>query len=72
MNYEEYKKYSKEELILIIHEYINEQLELSKRKSLDEESFSKPSWSEFQAYQLGIQKALLKIETFIPYPNKGN
>lgn len=68
---EEFKKYSKEELLLIIHEYILELNELSRRKTLDEESFEKPSWSEYQAFQLGYQKALSKLENFIPYPEIG-
>lgn len=68
---EEFKKYTKDELLLIIHEYLLELSELSRRKTLDEDSFEKPAWSEYQAYQLGYQKALSKIENFIPYPEIG-
>lgn len=64
----EAKEYSKEEVYLIIQEYISEQIELSRRNSMSEDSFNKPSWSEYQAYQLGIQKALLKLAAFIPDP----
>jgi len=67
---EEAKKYTKNEILVIIHEYIVEQVELSRRKMLDDDSFSKASWSEYQAFQLGIQKAFSKIESFIPHPEK--
>jgi hypothetical protein len=53
----EAKEYSKEEVFLIIQEFIREQIELSQRKTLDEDSFNKPSWSEYQAFQLGMQRA---------------
>jgi len=65
---EEAKKYTKNEVILIIREYITEQIELSRRKMLDDEAFHKAAWSENQAYHLGIQKALSKIEAFLPDP----
>lgn len=65
---EEAKKYTKNEMILIIREYVIEQIELSRRKMLDDDSFSKASWSEYQAFQLGIQKAFSKIEAFLPDP----
>ena len=67
---EKVKEYSKQELLLVVKEYILEQIDLTERKLLDEESFNKPSWSEYQAFQLGIQKAFSKIEVFIPYPEK--
>lgn len=62
----EFNKYSKEEVVTILKLFIKEQLELSTRKMLDDECFNKPSWSEYQAYQLGFHKALTKINTFIP------
>jgi hypothetical protein len=43
-----------------------QQLSLSTRKCYDEDNFTLPSWSEFQAYQLGIQKAYNKLLTLIP------
>ena len=58
--------YTKEEIILIIKQYILEQRELAQRKMIDEDSFTKPRWSEYQAYQLGIVKALNKLDEFIP------
>jgi len=67
----EAKEYSKEEIFLIIQEYILEQVELSRRQSMSEDSFNKPSWSEYQAFQLGVQKSLLKLASFIPDP-EGN
>lgn len=65
----EAKEYSKDEIFLIIQTYITEQVELAQRKTLDEDSFNKPSWSEYQAFHLGMQKAYLKIATFIPNPD---
>lgn len=67
----EASEYSKEEVYLIIQEYIREQIDLSRRKTLDEDSFNKASWSEYQAFQLGAQKALSKLAVFIPDP-EGN
>lgn len=58
--------YTKEEILDIIKQYSIEQLELSQRKTLDEESFNKPSWSEYQAFQLGFQKAMVKLINFLP------
>ena len=65
----EAKEYTKEEIYLIIQEYIIEQTDLSRRKTLDEDSFNKPSWSEYQAFQLGFQRALSKVASFIPDPD---
>jgi hypothetical protein len=59
-------EYTKEEILNIIKQYSIEQLELSQRKTLDEESFNKPSWSEYQAFQLGFQKAMVKLINFLP------
>lgn len=36
-------------------------MEASQRKQLDEGNFSKPAWSEYQAYLLGGQKELLRV-----------
>jgi hypothetical protein len=58
--------YTKEEIILILKQYIIEQKELAQRKMVDEDSFNKPSWPEYQAFQLGIVKALNKLDDFIP------
>jgi len=63
---EELKKYTKEEVILVIREYINEQKDLSYRKMTDDESFNKAGWSENQAFHLGIQKLATKILNFLP------
>lgn len=64
------KEYTKEEILLIIAEYISEQIELSRRKTTDEDSFEKSSWSEYQAFQLGMQKAYQKVLAFLP--DQGN
>lgn len=59
-------EYSKKDIINILSMYIEKEIELSRRKTMDEESFTKASWSEFQAFQLGMQKAFQKIEAFLP------
>ena len=63
---EKAKSLSKNQVFLELRKYIQEQLDLSNRKSLDEDNFSLPAWSEHQAYQLGFQKAFLKIYNLIP------
>ena len=59
-------EYTKEEIISILSKYIQEQIELSRRKTLDEDSFTNASWSEYQAFQLGMQKAFQKVVSFLP------
>ncbi len=63
---EKAKSLSKTEVFKGIQEYITEQIDLSKRKCIDEENFTLAAWSEFQAFQLGIQKALSKLQTLVP------
>ena len=60
------KSLSKAEAFKEIRTYLEEQVSLSQRKAIDEDTFSKPAWSEYQAYQLGIQKAFLKLYNLIP------
>jgi len=35
---------------------------------MDEENFTNPSWSEQQAFNLGLQKAFTKVLNLIPDP----
>lgn len=63
---EKAKSLSKQEVFDLLKEYIKDQVELSRRKSMDEESFSLSAWSEYQAYQLGFQKAFLKLQSLLP------
>lgn len=63
-------KISKEEAYLIIHEFLNREIELARREMMSKETFSSPAWSEHQAYQLGILKCLDKIQSFIPEQGK--
>lgn len=63
-------EYSREEIVNAISSFAKEQIELSFRKSIDEETFSKPSWSEYQAYQLGMSKAFDKVIKFLPDQGK--
>lgn len=50
----------------IIRNYIQEQVDLAQREMLSKDNFDKPSWSEFQAYQLGNIKGLIKVLDFVP------
>lgn len=60
------KALSKAEAFKLIRTYLEEQISLSQRKAIDESTFDKPSWSEYQAYQLGFQKAFSKLYNLIP------
>ena len=65
------KDLTKHEIYAIIIAYINENVELSLREMRSSESFEKPAWAEFQAHQLGMQKAFLKLREFIPSSDQG-
>lgn len=67
---EKAKSLTKSQVLSEIKNYLEEQIELSRRKTTDEESFDKPSWSEFQAFQLGFQKAFMKLNNLIPDQGK--
>jgi hypothetical protein len=58
---EKAKDLTKREVFILIREFLDEQIDLSRRKVLQEDNFTLPSWSEFQAYQLGVQKAFIKL-----------
>tara|TARA_R110000824_G_scaffold220060_1_gene407057 strand:- start:623 stop:847 length:225 start_codon:yes stop_codon:yes gene_type:complete len=60
------KSLTKKETLELIKEYLDEQLELSRRKMVDEEIFNMPSYSEYLAFQLGLQKAFNKVNNSIP------
>ena len=60
------KELSKTEVFIELRKYLDQQLRLSARKCYEEDNFTLPSWSEFQAYQLGIQKAYNKLLNLIP------
>jgi len=67
---QEDNKLTKEEVYLFLIKFLKEELAISTRNSLSEESFTLPSWSEYQAFQLGQQKALSKILKLIPDQGK--
>lgn len=60
------KSLSKTEVFALLKEYITEQVDLSRRKQVDEDNFTLPAWSEHQAFQLGFQKAFQKLYNLIP------
>ena len=57
---------SKEEAYKILREFIKSKLNLSSRKIISESSFENPNWAYIQAYQAGVQKALLDVLEYIP------
>lgn len=59
-------KLTKDQVFKILKGYLRREKEASVRKCMDEVAFDKPSWSEFVAFQLGYQKALFKLDSFIP------
>lgn len=63
---EKAKSLTKKQVFEELNKYFKEQIELSQRKSMDEDIFQSPSWSEYQAYQLGLQKAFTKVLNLIP------
>lgn len=64
--------FSREEIYSSLRTLIQEQIELSLRKTQDETAFNSPSWSEYQAFQLGMQKAYQKVIQLLPDPVTGN
>jgi len=60
------KALTKIEAFREIRAYLEDQFDLAQRKCMDEENFSKPCWSEFQAYQRGLQRAYTKLLNVIP------
>jgi hypothetical protein len=66
------KDLTKNDVFRELKQYLAEQISLSTRKSLSEDNFTLPAWSEFQAYQLGFQKAFSKLDELIPNPDQGD
>jgi len=62
----EYKEKSKREVVDYILSYLEEQKQMVVRDMSSQEAFTLPSWSEFQAYKLGMLKAFTKVVEFIP------
>ena len=69
---EKNNKLTKEEVYSFLVGYLKEQITVSQRNSMNEESFLKPSWSEYQAYQMGLQKAFYKVLDLIPDQGKND
>lgn len=63
-------KISKEEAYEIIRAFLDREIELVRRKMISEERFDSPSWSEYQAYQIGMLKSFDKVLDFIPNQGK--
>lgn len=56
---------TKEDVLEYITNWLNEQVELSRREQI-KDTFDKPAWAEYQAYQLGIQKLAAKLLAILP------
>lgn len=65
ITFKDKKDLTRQEIYDTMVAYILENLDLSSRKMRDEANFMFPAWSEFQANQLGQQKALHKLLEFI-------
>jgi hypothetical protein len=57
---------TKQEVYDIMRTYIEDQIGTARRKQISEDSFERPNWPEYQAYQCGTLKALEKVLEFIP------
>lgn len=57
---------TKEEVFIYLRNWIRENKDLLYRKMETEDTFEKPSWSEYQAFLLGNLRFLSKIENIIP------
>lgn len=53
--------YGYTDVLDILRNILKEDLEASRREMLDNENYSLPSWSEFQADNIGTQRTLTKI-----------
>lgn len=60
------KELTKQEIYETLLEFLEDCQTLSLRELRREENFEKGSWSEFLAFQLGMQKAFQKVIEFIP------
>lgn len=63
---EKAKSLTKKQVFEELNKYFKEQIDLSQRKCMDEENFTNPSWSEQQAFNLGLQKAFTKVLNLLP------
>jgi len=60
-----YDKLSREDALDLVHVFIEKCLDSSYNLSSSRESFELPAWSEYQAHELGQQKAFRKLLNFI-------
>lgn len=65
------KNLTNDEIYCIIRGWIQDQIDLARRKQESDESFDSPAWSERQAYTLGLIKGLDKVSKYLPL-TKGN
>ena len=61
-----YESLTKQGVMDVLKEYINSQLDLSRRNMLNNEAFNKASWAHYQASEIGQQNALTKLLEFLP------
>lgn len=63
---EEYKDYSKADVIKTIKEYLSECKTTCLKSNLSDEDFDSPSWALRQASNSGMIKMINKMENFLP------
>lgn len=65
------KSLTNDEIYVIIRTYIQNQVDAVRKEQESNVNFEQPSWSERQAYHLGMLRGLDKILSYIPL-TKGN
>ena len=63
---------TKRDMLEILKEKLKQEKELHLRSVLSEDSFDKPEWSKYLAYQLGFLAAIEKLDKFVPDPGAHN
>lgn len=66
---EKYKDMSKQDVIDILHEYLEKEVEILTKQMYDYDLFIQPKWELHQAALIAELKRLSKIRAFLP--NKG-
>lgn len=63
---EEYKEYSKADVIKIIRDYLKQTRGACQKENLDKEDFESPGWALKQAHTNGMIKMINKLENILP------
>ena len=63
---DEYKNFSKADVIRIIREYLKQNKGICQKENLDKHDFESPGWALRQAHANGMIKMINKLENFLP------